>query len=64
MSIINPEVLMDIKAKRDLAVQRTYEGGYHILLRALDKAIGVLDQVDYITQKANVEVRIDSNPSS
>lgn len=64
MSLVNPEVLTDLKIRRKDAVNQSYERGYYTLLSALDTAIGVLDQVGYLTKKANVEVRIDTHTAT
>ena len=59
MSIVNRAVLEEIKELRRSAVATdSYSTGYHRAIRGLERAIGVLEQLDMIT--ANVTIKVES----
>lgn len=51
MSIVNRAVLNEVRDLRQRAVNNdSYQSGYHLAQRALNIAIGMLEQIDTMTQ--------------
>lgn len=66
MSLVNKDTLNHIKTQYTNAVNTgSWEASYYKALRGLEAAIALLEQIDFITQKAEVEVKIVSkNPTA
>ena len=60
MSLINEKAIEEILELRALALKGgiSYEAAYNLALRALEKSVTLIQQIDYITQDVKMEVKI------
>lgn len=60
MSLINEKAIEEILELRALALKGgiSYEVAYNLALRALEKSVTLIQQIDHITQDVKMEVKI------
>lgn len=57
MSLVNRSALNEIRELRRSAIATdSYSTGYHRAIRALEQAIGMLEQLDTVTANCHVKV--------
>lgn len=60
MSLINEKAIEEILELKALALKGgiTYDVAYHRAMRALEKSLTLIQQIDHITQDVKMEVKI------